>query len=99
LGKINNSDGHTYNKKIHQKYQLDDALPIIAKAGDVLFFDARTIHGSLPNNSIEARKTILLQLYSGMDEIVPNNKHTNVQLVLRGINHNATRSSVSNIKA
>ena len=47
-GKINNSDGHTYNKKIHQKYQLDDALPIIAKAGDVLF-DARTIHESLPN--------------------------------------------------
>lgn len=99
LGKINNSDGHTYNKKIHQKYQLDDALPIIAKAGDVLFFDARTIHGSLPNNSKEARKTILLQLYSGTDEIMPKSEHTNIQLALRGINHYATRSSVSNIKA
>ena len=73
-------------------------MPIVAKAGDVIFFDARTIHGSFPNNSKEARKTILLQLYSGTDEIVPNNKHTNIQLVLRGINHYATRSSVSNIK-
>ena len=96
LGNLKNSDGHVYNKKIH-KYKLEDSKPIIAKLGDVLFFDARLLHGSLPNISNKPRKTILLQFYSGKDKVLPNNKHTNVQLVLRGINHHATRDKVANI--
>ena len=96
LGNLKNSDGHSYNSKIH-KYKLEDSKPIIAKLGDVLFFDTRLLHGSLPNISNKPRKTILLQFYSGKDRVLPNNKHTNVQLVLRGINHHATREKVANI--
>ena len=67
--------------------------------GDVLFFHCCTIHGSMPNISDHSRKTILIQLYSGKDTIVDGNQHTNVQLVLRGWNYNATRESIGNIKS
>ncbi len=95
LGNLKNSDGHSHNSKIH-KYSLEQTKPIIAKPGDVLFFDARLLHGSMPNISNKPRKTILIQFYSGKDQPL-DNKHTNVQLVLRGINHHATRDSVANI--
>tara|TARA_B100001250_G_C19797516_1_gene789478 strand:- start:824 stop:1351 length:528 start_codon:yes stop_codon:yes gene_type:complete len=97
LGKIKNSDGHSYNLKIHNKYKLEKAKPILAKKGDVLIFNAFSIHGSLPNISNKPRKTILIQLYSGKDFVLPENNHTNVQLVLRGFNYHATRDSVANI--
>ena len=96
LGNLKSSDGHSYNSKIH-KYKLEDSKPIIAKPGDILFFDARLLHGSMPNLSNKPRKTILLQFYSGKDKLLSNTKHTNVQLVLRGINHQATRDTVANI--
>ena len=97
LGKLEKSDGHSHNSKIHDKYPLESAMPIIAKQGDVLFFDALSIHGSLPNLSSKPRKTILIQVYSGTDEIISENKHTNIQLVLRGFNYSATRKSVESI--
>ena len=97
LGKLEKSDGHSHNPKIHDKYTLESATPIIAKRGDVLFFDALSLHGSLPNFSNKPRKTILIQVYSGTDEIIPGNKHTNIQLVLRGFNYQAKRKSVENI--
>ena len=96
-GKLEKSDGHSFNSKIHNKYTLENAMPIIAKKGDVLFFDALSIHGSLPNVSNRPRKTILIQVYSGKDEIISENNHTNIQLVLRGFNYHATRESVDNI--
>ena len=97
LGKIKSSDGHTWNNQIHKKHRLQSAFPIIAKKGDVLFFHSCTIHGSLANTSPYKRKTILVQLYSGKDKITDKNDHTNVQLVLRGWNQNATRNSVGDI--
>ena len=97
LGKLEKSDGHSHNSKIHDKYALEAVMPIIAKQGDVLFFDALSIHGSLPNLSNKPRKTILIQVYSGSDVIISENKHTNIQLVLRGFNYSATRKSVENI--
>ena len=97
LGKLEKSDGHSHNSKIHDKYELGSAMPIIAKQGDVLFFDALSIHGSLPNLSSKPRKTILIQVYSGTDKIISENKHTNIQLVLRGFNYSATRKSVESI--
>ena len=97
LGKIQSSDGHARNKKIHGKYDLHSAFPIQAKKGDVAFFHCCTIHGSLTNASIYDRKTILIQLYSGKDKIIKDNNHTNVQLVLRGWNQNAKRKNVENI--
>ena len=96
-GRLEKSDGHSYNSKIHDKYTLESAMPIIAKKGDVLFFDALSIHGSLPNVSNKPRKTILIQVYSGKDEVFSENNHTNIQLVLRGFNYQATRESVDNI--
>ncbi|MDA9935169.1 phytanoyl-CoA dioxygenase family protein [Candidatus Marinimicrobia bacterium] len=94
LGKIKNSDGHRYNVKIHNKYKLEDAIPIEANPGDVLFFHCCSLHGSMSNLSTKTRKSILVQLYSGQDEVEEGNNHTNAQLVLRGFNYSSTRSSV-----
>ena len=97
LGQIEKSDGHSFVKGIHDRYQLEDAEPIIAEPGDVVFFHCCSLHGSMPNISKRPRKTVLVQLYSGADRVVDGNRHTNVQLVLRGINHYATRNSVDTI--
>ena len=94
LGKIEKTDGHSFVKGIHDRYQLEDAEPIIAEPGDVVFFHCCSLHGSMQNVSKRPRKTVLVQLYSGSDKVVDGNRHTNVQLVLRGVNHFATRSSV-----
>ncbi len=96
LGKIKNSHGHQFNDEIHSSFNLENARPIIAKAGDVLFFNALTLHGSMPNKSMYPRKTILIQFYSGDDQIL-SHSHTNVQLVLRGWNKFATRSTVDRV--
>ena len=94
LGKIEKTDGHSFVKGIHDRYQLEDAEPIIAEPGDVVFFHCCSLHGSMQNVSKRPRKTVLVQLYSGTDRVVEGNRHTNVQLVLRGVNHFATRSGV-----
>jgi len=99
MGKIKNSDGHSHVPKIHDNYTLDSAEPVEAKRGDILFFHCCTIHGSMPNLSDNPRKTILIQLYSGKDKVIDDNQHTNIQLVLRGWNHHASRNAVSNIKS
>lgn len=44
-----------------QEYPVENALPIPAKAGDVIFFNYRCVHGSGLNTSPEARTTVLLQ--------------------------------------
>ena len=94
LGQIEKSDGHSFVKGVHDRYQLEDAEPIIVNPGDIVFFHCCSLHGSMPNVSKRPRKTVLVQLYSGTDRVVEGNRHTNVQLVLRGINYFATRSSV-----
>ena len=94
LGKVAKTDGHSFVKGIHDRYQLEDAEPIIAEPGDVVFFHCCSLHGSMQNVSKRPRKTVLVQLYSGSDRVVDGNRHTNVQLVLRGVNHFATRSGV-----
>ena len=96
FGQIEKSDGHQHIDQIHSRYTLENALPIAAKAGEVLFFHSCTIHGSLPNQDLKPRKTILVQLYSGKDKIIRNN-HTNVEIVLRGWNHFATRESAGKL--
>ncbi len=94
LGKMKKTDGHSFVKGVHDRYQLEDAEPIIAEPGDIVFFHCCSLHGSMQNVSEKPRKTVLVQLYSGSDRVIDGNRHTNVQLVLRGINHYATRSSV-----
>ena len=94
LGKMEKTDGHSFVKGVHDRYQLEDAEPIIAEPGDIVFFHCCSLHGSMQNVSEKPRKTVLVQLYSGSDKVIDGNRHTNVQLVLRGINHYATRSNV-----
>ncbi len=94
LGKMEKTDGHSFVKGVHDRYHLEDAEPVIADPGDIVFFHCCSLHGSMPNVSKKPRKTVLVQLYSGSDRVIDGNRHTNVQLVLRGINHYATRSSV-----
>ena len=94
LGKMEKTDGHSFVKGVHDRYQLEDAEPVNADPGDVVFFHCCSLHGSMQNVSEKPRKTVLVQLYSGSDKVIDGNRHTNVQLVLRGINHYATRSNV-----
>ena len=99
LGKVKDSHGHVSKSKIHKDNSLESAVPLIAKSGDVVFFHCCTLHGSMINKSSKPRKTILVQLYSGNDEIIDGNSHTNVQLVLRGWNSSATREGAGNLSA
>ena len=63
----------------------------------VIFFHYFTLHGSMPNRSNQTRKTVLVQLHSGKDQVEDGNSHTNSRLVLRGWNHRANRTSASKI--
>ena len=79
-------------------FPVEEATILEAEPGDVLFFSYFTLHGSMPNRSNQTRKSVLVQMHAGDDEIESENRHTNVQLVLRGWNHLATRSSVGRIR-
>tara|TARA_B100000886_G_scaffold72702_1_gene46608 strand:+ start:7 stop:780 length:774 start_codon:yes stop_codon:yes gene_type:complete len=96
VGRVKGSDGHSYIKDIHGIHDLESAHVVDADPGDVLFFHCCLLHGSKANESENSRKTVLIQLYSGTDK-VEYSTHANVQLALRGWNHNATRSSVNEI--
>ena len=50
------------------EYPVEDAVPVPAKAGDVIFFHYRCVHGSGLNVSDEARTTILVQMRDPEDE-------------------------------
>ena len=97
MERVIGSDGHSFIKGIHDKHDLKVSEPVDANVGDVLFFDCCTLHGSNSNISNKPRKTILIQLYSGQDEI-EESEHTNLKLVLRGWNHQATRENLDKIK-
>jgi len=92
LGRLENSSG-LYQSEALQAYPLEGATPISAKSGDVLFFSYFTLHGSMPNLSDRVRKTVLIQLYSGKDYVLPNDEvnHANEHLVLRGWNYHMSR--------
>ena len=96
LGRADNSSGLDTSELL-QSYPLDEATPISAKRGDVLFFSYFTLHGSMPNRSDRVRKTVLVQMYSGQDYLLPNEEvnHVDEQLVLRGWNHHMTRELAS----
>ena len=98
LGRTGGMMGRGDNEEITEKYPIEKATVLEAEPGDVLFFSYFTLHGSMPNRSDKTRKSVLVQMLSGDDQIVEDNRHTNVRLVLRGWNHFATRSSVGSIK-
>lgn len=74
-------------------YPIEQATPLEAEPGDVVFFHYCLIHGSMPNRSNQVRKTVLVQIHSGEDEVVAGNQHPNSRLCLNGWNFAAKRSS------
>lgn len=98
LGRTGGMMGRGDNEAITEKYPIEKATVLEAEPGDVLFFSYFTLHGSMPNRSNKTRKSVLVQMLSGDDQIEDENRHTDVKLVLRGWNHFATRSSVGSIK-
>lgn len=94
VGRIAGSGGQKENEFL-LKHPLEEATPVPAEPGDVLFFHYFTLHGSMPNRSSETRKTVLMQLHRGDDHIEEGNRHPNERLVLSGFNHWATRATVN----
>ena len=67
------------------QYPLESSLPCPAKAGDVLFFNYLTIHGSGVNLSQEARTTLLVQMRDPEDKPTVNTHESRGQgMMLRG---------------
>lgn len=93
LGRLADSHGQTGSQL--DDYPLEGSTPVEAKAGDVLFFHYFTLHGSMPNRSDRTRKTVLIQMHAGTDEVEPGIDHPNERLVLSGWNHASSREKVA----
>jgi len=67
------------------QYPLESSVPCPARAGDVLFFNYLTIHGSGVNVSQEARTTLLVQMRDPEDKpTVKTHESRGQGMVLRG---------------
>lgn len=91
LGRVAATSGKSVNPVL-EKYPIEGATALEAAPGDVVFFHYFLLHGSLPNRSTRVRKTVLVQMHAGTDEVEDGNRHPNERIVLRGWNHRATRS-------
>lgn len=91
LGRVAHTGGQEECAFLDQ-YPLEGATPLEAEPGDVVFFHYFTLHGSKHNRSRRLRKTVLVQLHAGDDEIEAGNGHPNERLVLRGWNHRINRA-------
>lgn len=68
-------------------YAIEDAVPMPAKAGDVIFFNYMLIHGSGLNLSNEARTTLLVQMRDPRDKpLVERHLSKGQGMMLAGIN-------------
>ncbi|GIX06451.1 MAG: protein involved in biosynthesis of mitomycin antibiotics/polyketide fumonisin [Candidatus Poribacteria bacterium] len=68
------------------QYPIEEAVPLPAKAGDVLFFSYLTIHGSGINTSNEPRTTLLVQMRDPLDRpTVATHLSRGQGMMLRGI--------------
>lgn len=98
-GRIANSSGNTDSDEMRE-FPMDGATVVEAEAGDVLFFHYCLVHGSPPNRSSKARKTVLVQMHAGHDRLEGDgNAHPYEGLVLCGWNAFATRSWANRSKA
>jgi ectoine hydroxylase-related dioxygenase (phytanoyl-CoA dioxygenase family) len=96
LGRVEGSHGRVESLMLTD-YPIEKSTPIEVQAGDVVFFHYFTVHGSLPNRSNRIRKSVLVQMHAGDDEIEEGNRHPNARLVLRGWNHKMTRSKANQL--
>lgn len=92
LGRVENANGRLQSDVL-DRYPVEDAMVVEAEAGDVVFFHYLMLHGSMPNRSERTRKTVLVQMYAGDDEVDASSRHPNEGMVLRGWNHRSTRNS------
>jgi ectoine hydroxylase-related dioxygenase (phytanoyl-CoA dioxygenase family) len=90
LGRVEGTSGQGPSEVL-ERHALEDAVPVEAEPGDVLFFHCFTLHGSCKNVSETARRTVLVQMYAGEDEVEAGNEHPDAGLVLRGFNPRMTR--------
>jgi phytanoyl-CoA hydroxylase len=68
-------------------YLIEDATPLPARTGDVLFFNYLLIHGSGLNLSEEPRTTLLVQMRDPEDRpIIDRHKSRGQGMMLAGIN-------------
>jgi phytanoyl-CoA hydroxylase len=91
LGRLEASSGQVLNQKLLDEYPLENSVSLDIEAGDVLFFHYFTLHGSLPNLSDTPRKTVLVQMYSGHDQMENGKGHIDEKIALQGFNHRMTR--------
>lgn len=96
LGRAAHTGGQEPSELL-EKYPLENATVVEAQPGDVLFFHYFTLHGSKHNRSNRLRKTVLVQLHAGDDEIENANTHPNARLALRGWNHCINRGKANAI--
>ncbi len=99
LGRLENTSGQEANSpEVLKPYPIENATIVKAQAGDVLFFHYFTLHGSMPNKSAKTRKTVLVQMHAGDDQMEVGIDHVNEKLVLRGRNLKATRASAGEVR-
>lgn len=97
LGRVENTSGQ-FESELLSQYPLENAMPLEAEPGDVVYFHYFTLHGSMPNRSSKTRKTVLVQLYSGQDHVEIGNPHPDERLSLRGWNSFASRETANKAK-
>ncbi|MBI5706593.1 MAG: phytanoyl-CoA dioxygenase family protein [Armatimonadetes bacterium] len=90
LGRVADSHGQ-HQHEVISKYTVEEALALEAEPGDVVWFHYFLIHGSMPNTSQKARKTVLVQVHAGDDRVEDGNHHCDERLPLCGWNHLSTR--------
>jgi phytanoyl-CoA hydroxylase len=73
----------------HKEYPISMGTPCVAEAGDVLFFNYLTIHGSDCNRSQRTRRNVLFQ-YKEAEDYPINQEHINwgMGLMISGENPN-----------
>lgn len=91
LGRIAGSDGQT-DSDVLKDYPIEKATAVACEPGDVIFFHYFTLHGSMPNRSSKIRKTVLIQMHAGDDEMEPGVEHAYDGMVLSGFNRHMTRN-------
>ncbi len=98
LGRLEGMFGQEPGERMNplaEKYPLDQSTALEAEAGDVVFFHYFLLHGSKPNISSKSRKTVLVQMHAGNDEVEDGQDHLNSKMVLRGWNHQMTRGKAN----
>jgi len=66
-----------------EEWPLSRGTPVMAKAGDVLFFNYLTVHGSSPNQSNARRTALIFQYRSAIDQPLNDAHHDSAGIGMR----------------